>query len=37
MALHIPAVLQAQGAKFLFGKLPRLPTAQLIAVLGGAG
>jgi len=37
VALHIPAVLQAQGAKLVFGQLTGLPAAKLVAELCGAG
>ena len=37
VALHIPAVLQAQGAKLVFAQLTRLPATQLVAELCSAG
>ena len=37
ITLHIPAVLQAQRAKFCLGYLPSLPARELVAVLAGAG
>ena len=36
VALHVPAVLQAQGAKVVFGKLAALPAFQLVTELGSA-
>ena len=36
VALHIPAVLQAQRAKLVFRQRARLPAGELVAVLVGA-
>ena len=37
VALHVPAVLQAQRAKLVFGQLPGLPARELVTVLVGSG
>ena len=37
VALHIPAVLQAQGTELVFTQLARLPAAQLVAKFRSAG
>ena len=37
VALHVPAVLQAQRTKLVFGQLPGLPARELVTVLVGSG
>ena len=37
MALHVPAVLQAQRAELVVGQLAGQVALQLVAELGGAG